>query len=222
VGGFAAVLTDRVQRWQAGGRMAHVADRRLFLREHEGGQPLLLFLHGFPSSSYDWRGVLELLPGHATLAFDFLGFGLSEKPREHLYSLMWQADATEALVAAAAPESVFVVAHDMGTSVATELMARDLRGELEMRIAGILLFNGSILLDRASPTIGQRLLRSPLGPLFAGSPPRRRSVASSRASSRAITRSAARRPRTSGRCWPTPPATASPTASSTTWTSASA
>jgi pimeloyl-ACP methyl ester carboxylesterase len=166
VGGFAAVLTDRVQRWQAGGRMAHVAERRLFLREHEGGQPLLLFLHGFPSSSYDWRGVLELLPGHATLAFDFLGFGLSEKPREHLYSLMWQADATEALVAAAAPESVFVVAHDMGTSVATELMARDLRGELEMRIAGILLFNGSILLDRASPTIGQRLLRSPLGPLF--------------------------------------------------------
>ena len=55
----------------------------------------------------------------------------------------------------------------MGTSVATELMARDLRGELEFKIAGVLLFNGSILLHRASPTVGQRILRSPLGPLFA-------------------------------------------------------
>ena len=62
---------------------------------------------------------------------------------------------------------VFVVGHDMGTSVATELMARDLRGELGMRMTGALLFNGSMLLHLAKPTVGQRLLRGPLGPLFA-------------------------------------------------------
>ena len=55
----------------------------------------------------------------------------------------------------------------MGTSVATELMARDLDGTLKIKLAGVLLFNGSILLHRASPTVGQRILRSPLGPLFA-------------------------------------------------------
>jgi pimeloyl-ACP methyl ester carboxylesterase len=55
----------------------------------------------------------------------------------------------------------------MGTSVATELIARDLRGELEMKMTGALLFNGSMLLHLAKPTFGQRLLRSPLGPLFA-------------------------------------------------------
>jgi pimeloyl-ACP methyl ester carboxylesterase len=32
----------------------------------------------------------------------------------------------------------------MGTSVATELMARDLRGELDMDMTGALLFNGSL------------------------------------------------------------------------------
>ena len=58
---------------------------------------------------------------------------------------------------------MFVVGHDMGTSVATELMARDLLGELCFRIAGVLLFNGSILLHRASPTPGQKLLRSRSG-----------------------------------------------------------
>jgi pimeloyl-ACP methyl ester carboxylesterase len=62
---------------------------------------------------------------------------------------------------------VFVVAHDMGTSVATELMARDLEGSLGFELAGALLFNGSIVLDRASLTPAQRLLRSPLGGLAA-------------------------------------------------------
>jgi pimeloyl-ACP methyl ester carboxylesterase len=46
-------------------------------------------------------------------------------------------------------------------------MARDLRGELEMEMTGALLFNGSMLLHLARPTLGQRLLRGPLGPLFA-------------------------------------------------------
>jgi len=61
---------------------------------------------------------------------------------------------------------VFIVAHDMGTSVATELMARDLEGTLEMEVTGALLLNGSMIQDAASPTLGQRLLRSAVGPLF--------------------------------------------------------
>jgi pimeloyl-ACP methyl ester carboxylesterase len=60
----------------------------------------------------------------------------------------------------------FIVAHDMGTSVATELLARDIEGSLEMDLAGALLLNGSMVQGAASPTLGQRLLRGPLGPLF--------------------------------------------------------
>jgi pimeloyl-ACP methyl ester carboxylesterase len=149
--------------------MEEVLGRKLFVRRRGGGDGvLLLFLHGFPSSSYDWRELIELRPaGEATLAFDFLGFGLSQKPRDHEYTLAWQADAAEELVRRAGSPSVFVVAHDMGTSVATELMARDLRGELGMEMKGALLFNGSMLLHLAKPTLGQNLLRSRLGPLFA-------------------------------------------------------
>ncbi len=54
----------------------------------------------------------------------------------------------------------------MGTSVANELMARELDGSLGIRIEGIMLFNGSMVLERASPTPGQRLLRSRFGPLL--------------------------------------------------------
>jgi pimeloyl-ACP methyl ester carboxylesterase len=143
-----------------------VLGRRLYVHRRRGGEPLLLFLHGFPSSSYDWRELLELRPrGLAALAFDCLGFGLSEKPADHVYSLSWQADAAEELVRRAGSPPVFLVGHDMGTSVATELMARDLRGELKMTVGGALLFNGSMLLHLARPTVGQKLLRSRLGPL---------------------------------------------------------
>jgi pimeloyl-ACP methyl ester carboxylesterase len=162
------MLTGRVEEWHRAGAMEDVLGRQLFVHRQAGtGVPTLLFLHGFPSSSYDWRRLLELRPEAAALAFDFLGFGLSEKPRDHVYTLAWQADATEELVRRTGSPPVFLVAHDMGTSVATELMARDLRGELDMELAGALLFNGSMLLHLASPTIGQRLLRSRLGPMFA-------------------------------------------------------
>jgi pimeloyl-ACP methyl ester carboxylesterase len=159
------VLTERVESWRDAGAFEEVAGRRLYMQRRDGESPLLLLLHGFPSSSYDWRELLELRPAHAALAFDCLGFGLSDKPADLTYTLAWQAGAAEELHRRAGSPPVFHVAHDMGTSVATELMARDLRGELEMDIRGALLFNGSILLHLSKPTVGQRLLRSRLGPL---------------------------------------------------------
>ncbi len=161
-------LTPRVREWRSQGTDDHYRGHSIHVFERQGGDPVLLHLHGFPSSSYDWRAVLAHEPSRAALAPDFLGFGLSAKPREHLYSLMWQADLVEDLVRRRTPgRGVFIVAHDMGTSVATELMARDLERRLSFRVEGALLFNGSIVLERASLTPAQRLLRSPLGGLFA-------------------------------------------------------
>src|SRR4051812_30514915 len=160
-------LTPRVTAWRDRGRDEEFRDRRIRVFVREGGGPLLLLLHGFPSSSYDWRLLLEEETEHAALAPDFLGFGLSEKPRDHDYTLHWQADMVEELVRRQDTQRpVFFLAHDMGTSVANELMARDIEGSLEMDLAGGLLLNGSMVQDAASPTIGQRILRSAVGPLF--------------------------------------------------------
>jgi pimeloyl-ACP methyl ester carboxylesterase len=160
-----APLTPRVRAWRATGELVRVGGRRIFVHRRGGTSPLLVLLHGFPSSSYDWRFTLEHLDGRASLTFDFLGFGLSDKPRDARYSLFDQADLVQALV----PDgrSVVVVAHDMGTSVATELLARDLERSLNFEIAAALLFNGSMIIERASLTWAQKGLRSPLGPLLA-------------------------------------------------------
>jgi len=161
-------LTERVRAWQGRGHSEEFRGYEIHTFRRQGDGPLLLLLHGFPSSSYDWRLLLEQKLPPNVLAFDFLGFGLSDKPRDHDYSLFWQADLSEELVRRHGEgRPVFILAHDMGTSVANELMARDLEGKLEMEIAGIVLFNGSMVLEVASPTPAQRALRSPLGPLVA-------------------------------------------------------
>jgi pimeloyl-ACP methyl ester carboxylesterase len=159
-------LTSRVSAWRERGRDEEFRGRRIHVFGRGGRGPLLLFLHGFPSSSYDWRTLLEVETEHAVLAPDFLGFGLSEKPRDHTYTLHWQADLVEELVRRSDSTTVFLVAHDMGTSVANELMARDLEGTHEIEISGALLLNGSMVQGAASPTLAQRILRSPVGPLF--------------------------------------------------------
>lgn len=160
-------LSPRVRDWEARGADESFRGRRIHVVRRDGEHPTLLLLHGFPSSSFDWRGVLDALPGQAAIAFDCLGFGLSDKPRDHDYTLGWQADLAEDLVGRADAGPVVLVAHDMGTSVATELLARDIRGETPLDVRGALLFNGSVIVERASLTIGQQLLRSPAGPLFA-------------------------------------------------------
>jgi pimeloyl-ACP methyl ester carboxylesterase len=161
-------LSERVREWKARGESDQFRGYEIHTFRQQGPGPLLLLLHGFPSSSYDWRLLLREEAERSVLAFDFLGFGLSDKPPHHDYSLFWQADLTEELVRRhGGGRPVFVLAHDMGTSVANELMARDLEGKLEMELAGILLFNGSMVLERASPTPAQRALRSRVGPLVA-------------------------------------------------------
>jgi pimeloyl-ACP methyl ester carboxylesterase len=161
-------LTDRVQAWHDSGAEEEFRGHSIHVHSRSGEGPLLLLLHGFPSSSYDWRYVLEREAGCPALTFDFLGFGLSDKPREHSYTLSWQADLAEELVVRHGDgRPVFICAHDMGTSVANELFARDLAGELGFEAAGALLFNGSMILELANPTLGQRMLRSRVGPLAA-------------------------------------------------------
>lgn len=138
----------------------------VFVRSHLGIGPTVVLLHGFPSSSYDFRAVTECLGERSWLTLDFLGFGLSDKPRPHRYSLFEQADIVAEVLTATETGPVVLLAHDMGTSVATELLARDLAGTLPFAIQRAVLTNGSVIIERASLRPSQKILRSPLGPLL--------------------------------------------------------
>ena len=107
-------------------------ERCVFLRRMGEG-PAVTLLHGFPSSSHDWAKLApELAETHALLLPDFLGFGASDKPAAHDYSLHEQADLVEAVWAHERVTSTVIVAHDYAVSVAQELLARLAEGRLQL------------------------------------------------------------------------------------------
>jgi pimeloyl-ACP methyl ester carboxylesterase len=161
------VLPASVAEWRDGGRWLETGAGRIFVRCADGAGPTVLLLHGYPSSSYDYMHVVPHLAGRAWVAMDFLGFGLSDKPRPHTYSLLEQADLVQTVVADTTDDPVVLLAHDMGTSVTTELLARDLHGRLPFDLQRVVLTNGSVILKRASLRPSQKILRSRFGPAFA-------------------------------------------------------
>jgi pimeloyl-ACP methyl ester carboxylesterase len=129
-------------------------ERGVFVRRLGAG-PTATLLHGFPSSSHDWA---RLAPGlardHALLMPDFLGFGASDKPADHVYSLLEQADLVEALWAHDGVSTTRLVGHDYAVSVVQELLARRAEGRLSVEIEDVHLLNGGVYPDlhRAQPT----------------------------------------------------------------------
>jgi pimeloyl-ACP methyl ester carboxylesterase len=164
---MAMTLTEA---WRARGEIREVFGQQVFcvVAGPEGGEPLLL-LHGFPSSSLDFHGALPMLSArYRVIAPDHLGFGFSAKPAVYSYSLLEQAEVTIALLRGLGVSRAHVLAHDYGTSLATELLARRERVGLPFEIASLTLCNGSVHLDLAHLTPSQQLLRSRvLGPIFA-------------------------------------------------------
>ena len=118
-------LPALVTTWQSQGEVVPVAGHDIFVVDRGRlDAPALVLLHGFPGSSFDWRLVVDALaPRWRVLTFDFLGYGLSAKP-DQAYSLFDQADLVEELLAAKGVDRAVLVAHDMGDTVAAELLAR--------------------------------------------------------------------------------------------------
>jgi len=137
-----------------GGESVFAIDRPAATAELE---PVLI-LHGFPTCSYDWRDSVDVLAvRRRVVALDFAGFGLSAKP-DRRYSLFEQADVVEALAAELGLTEVALVSHDMGDSVAGELLARSLDGTLGFDVTRRVLTNGSIYMELVQLSDGQQLL----------------------------------------------------------------
>jgi pimeloyl-ACP methyl ester carboxylesterase len=126
----------------------------------------ILFIHGFPSAAWDWHFQWKHLAGQfRLLSLDMLGFGLSDKPTKHQYSLLQQADIIQALLARQGVKQCHVFAHDYGDSVAQELLSRQDDGENQAKIMSICFLNGGLFASHHRPLFTQKLLKSRLGGL---------------------------------------------------------
>jgi len=149
---------------QLGGLDCFVVDQGEANEDDARENAAIVMLHGFPSSSLDWRAVADGLAGEQRLLMiDFPGFGFSAKPvLGYSYSLVDQADRVLMMLAARGIHRIHIVAHDMGTSVACELLARRDMGLLPVVVESVVFMNGSVFIEQARLTPSQRLLRSSL------------------------------------------------------------
>jgi haloalkane dehalogenase len=88
------------------------------------GAPVVLFLHGNPTSSYIWRNIIPHVASVAhCIAPDLIGFGQSGKP-DIDYRFEDHVRFLDGFIAEAGISSAYLVAQDWGTALAFHLGAR--------------------------------------------------------------------------------------------------
>ena len=155
--------------WKSKGEFITVNDRKLFVidtssffsSEDKIPTETMVILHGYPTSSYDYYKVLpELSKHYRVIIHDHLGFGFSDKPLNYSYSLLDQADLALQLWQQLGVKKVHLLAHDYGTSVATEIIARNNNNELTIEIENLTLCNGSMHIELSQLRTIQKLLKN--------------------------------------------------------------
>ncbi|HET9485732.1 MAG TPA: alpha/beta hydrolase [Xanthomonadales bacterium] len=116
------------EQWRKGADLYEFRGHNVFMRKSgDWGRDtrVLVLLHGFPTASWDWNILWDAVAARfRVLTADMLGFGYSAKPRNHEYSLLEQADLFEDMLIAYGVHAYDILAHDYGSSVAQELLAR--------------------------------------------------------------------------------------------------
>src|SRR5215472_9566429 len=123
------------------------------------GAPVLLLIHGWPTSSIDWFDVAgQLSARFRVCALDFPGYGFSDKPPGWGYSLRRDEELIEFYLAEViGAEAAVIVAHDRCDSVALVHAAHCAEGRSAVRLEHLVLSNGNIFLPLSNLTQAQRL-----------------------------------------------------------------
>ena len=126
----------------------------------DASAPVIALVHGFPTCSIDWYEVAEQLSArYRVCLLDFPGFGFSDKPRGWGYSLRRDAELLDHYLAeVVGVESVVMVAHDRGDSVALIHAANAASGTARVGLEHLALSNANMFLALSNLTEAQRLM----------------------------------------------------------------
>jgi len=158
-------LDPQLQQWQQKGDYAKLNGHNIFyIDEGEKDLPVVLLIHGFPTSSWDWQGVWQALrQQYRLVCLDMLGYGFSDKPNERSYSIHKQADIVEALIKQLQLDCFHILAHDYGDTVAQELLARQNEGNGAGQWLSCCFLNGGLFPETHRALFTQKILLSPIG-----------------------------------------------------------
>jgi len=155
-----------MESWKQKGDYFEYKGNKLFYVDLKNdNKEVLLVLHGYPTSSWDF---IPLLPNltqkfHVVL-FDFIGYGFSDKPKEYNYTLVDSADTALHLLKKLNIHEFHLIAHDVGVSVAQELLARKLfeePGSENYKVKSVAFLNGGLFSSIYRPLLIQTLMLNP-------------------------------------------------------------
>jgi pimeloyl-ACP methyl ester carboxylesterase len=155
-----------------GSRFITVRGIRLHYKVYGQGEPLILLLHGFGSSTFTWDRVGPALAQLGTVvAYDCPGFGLSQRPLRPDWNGYDPYDATEQaqlaleLMHALGFEKAILIGNSAGGGVALDMAVKDPQAVQAMVLVSPAVSSGS-----SSNPFVQWLIRTPqvqhLGPLL--------------------------------------------------------
>ncbi len=162
-----ADIGEVMRQWRQKGHFYRLREGHRVFVVQEGDGPDVVLVHGFPSTSHDFAAALpQILERHRRiLVWDHLGFGFSDKPTDPTvsYSLLDQARRAGEIVAAHGVRCARVIGHDMGLTIAVEMLCLQQEGKLPFEIESLVLCNGSHLIELARLTPLQHALMTAEG-----------------------------------------------------------
>jgi pimeloyl-ACP methyl ester carboxylesterase len=152
--------------WYLDGRTETIKDLSVFFKRSGKGEALVC-IHGFPSSSWDFEPIWpSLIERFDVMVHDLIGLGKSAKPNQPL-PISLQADIIEELAIKEGIKEAHIFAHDLGDTIAQELLSRQFENTSKVNWLSCVFLNGGIFPETHHPLFIQKLLLSPIGPLVA-------------------------------------------------------
>lgn len=142
--------------WEVNGQQLHYID--------EGKGEPILFVHGTPSWSFDYRNVIKKLKSDfRCIAIDHIGFGLSDKPEDYDYATQNHSKTLQKFVLEKQLEDFTLVVHDFGAVIALNFAL-----QYPEKVKGIVVLNSWFWSSKNDPEFVKirNVLKSPLLPFL--------------------------------------------------------
>lgn len=159
-------MNHELETWKSNGKYFSFNGRNIFYYQEGLGEDVLI-IHGYPYNSFEWKDTITKLSKTFKITiFDLLGMGFSDKPIGHRYSFEEYCEIVNALLKQLNITKTHIFSHDLGVSIAQELIAREMEGKNNFKINSSAFMNGSLFIDVYKPRLIQILLSK--SPAFIG------------------------------------------------------
>lgn len=130
----------------------------------EGQGETILFVHGTPSWSFDYRNIIKRLKANfRCVAIDHIGFGLSDKPQHYDYSTINHSKTLERFVLEKELQNLTLIVHDFGSPIGLNFAIK-----YPEKVKNLVILNSWLWSSKEDPEFIKfsKILKSPLLPFL--------------------------------------------------------